>query len=199
MAKIPILLLAAGGSTRMGQAKQLLPWGEQTLIEHQIQIFVQTGESVIVVLGAHADLILPVVEKYPVTVVVNDDWKTGMAGSISCGINELEYQYPKSDAVLIALVDQPLIPLGHFNEMLNAFNAGGQQIIASTSNEGWLGVPALFDKCYFNELRNLQGEKGAKTIIQRHQNRIKTLECNEIIKDIDTLESYQDLHQKRFN
>ena len=45
MAKIPILLLAAGSSSRMGQPKQLLPWGNQTLIEHQIHMLQQTGNS----------------------------------------------------------------------------------------------------------------------------------------------------------
>ena len=199
MAKVPIILLAAGASSRMGQPKQLLPWDEQTLIEHQIQTLTQSGESVIVVLGAHADRIWPVVEKYPVTIVLNDDWETGMAGSIACGINEIGLQHPNADGVLITLVDQPLISIGHFNGILNAFEEGCQQIIASTSSEGWLGVPALFDKCYFSELQNLQGEKGAKTLIQQYPNQVKALKCNEIIRDIDTLESYQDLYQKHFN
>lgn len=199
MASIPVILLAAGSSTRMGQPKQLLPWGEQTLIEHQLLTILQTGEPVIVVLGAHADRILPVVKKYPVAVVVNADWESGMAGSISCGIDEMESLKPDADAVLITLVDQPLIPFSHFKEMLNAFEKGRQQIIASTSAEGWLGVPALFDKRYFSELRNLQGEKGARTLISQYQNRVKVLECNEIIEDIDTLESYQNLYQKHFS
>jgi molybdenum cofactor cytidylyltransferase len=196
MADIPIILLAAGGSSRLGQPKQLLPWGEQTIIEHQIKMLMQSGESVIVVLGAYADRILPVVEKYPVTVVVNNEWKTGMAGSIGCGIKAMERLESTVEAVLITLVDQPLIPFSHFEEMLNAFEEGMQQIIASTSAEGWLGVPALFDKCYFSELQNLQGEKGAKTLIQQYPNKIKALVCNEIINDIDTLESYQELCQK---
>ena len=196
MAKIPIILLAAGSSSRMGQPKQLLPWGGQTLIEHQIQTLMQTGESIIVVLGAYADLILPVIQKYPVIVAVNSDWKSGMASSVACGIKEMEQLESTADAVVITLVDQPLIPFTHFEAMLNAFAGGHQQIIASTSAEGWLGVPALFDKCYFSELQNLQGEKGAKTLIQQYPNKIKALECNEIINDIDTLESYQELYQK---
>jgi len=199
MAKIRILLLAAGGSIRMGQPKQLLPWGRQTLIEYQIQTLLQTGKSVIVILGAHADRISPVVEKFPVTIVVNDTWESGMGGSVASGITKLEQTEADVDGALITLVDQPLIPLSHFEEMLNAFEKGCQQIVVSSSKEGWLGVPALFDKCYFSELRNLQGEKGAKTLIQQYPNQIKALECDEIIRDIDTLESYQDLYQKHFN
>ena len=196
MADIPIILLAAGVSSRMGKPKQLLPWGEQTLIEHQIQMLMQAGKSVIVVLGAYADLILPVIQKYPVIGVVNDNWKSGMASSVACGIKEIERLKLTAEAVLITLVDQPLIPFIHFEAILNAFEEGHQQIIASTSAEGWQGVPALFDKCYFSELQNLQGEKGAKTLIQQYPNKIKALECNEIINDIDTLESYQELYQK---
>ena len=197
MAEIPILLLAAGSSSRMGQPKQLLPWGEQTLIEHQVQILMQTCEPVIVVLGAHADRILPVIQKYPVTVVVNDTWETGMASSIACGIKELEFRESGVAAVLVTLVDQPMIPIGHLEKMLNVFEEGHQQIIASRSCKGWLGVPALFDKCYFSELRNLQGEKGAKTLIMQYPNSVKSLEYNEIIEDIDTLESYQKFQQRQ--
>ena len=199
MGKIPVILLAAGSSSRMGQPKQLLPWVELTLIEHQVQILLTTGEPVIVVLGAHADLILPIIDKYPVTIVVNHKWESGMGGSVACGIKELEQKEADADGALIALVDQPLIPMRHFEAMLKAFEKGDQQIIASTSTEGWLGVPALFDKCYFSELRNLQGEKGAKILIQQYSNRIKTLECNEITKDIDTFESYQNLCREQFN
>jgi len=175
-----------------------LPWGEKTLIEHQIQTLLQTGEPVFVVLGAHADRILPIIDKYPVIVAVNDNWESGMGTSVACGITKLEQTEVDADGALITLVDQPLIPIRHFEGMLKAFEKGFQQIIASTSTDGWHGVPALFDKCYFSELRNLQGEKGAKTLIQQYSSRIKALECNEIINDIDTLESYRDLHRQNF-
>jgi len=198
MAKTPIILLAAGSSSRMGQPKQLLPWGAGTLIEHQIQRLLQTGEDLIVVLGANADLILPLLQKYSVIVAINHAWESGMGSSISCGINQLELHYPNAEAVLITLADQPLIPSSHFNDMLKSFSEGHQQIIASTSSEGWLGVPVLFDKCYFSELCNLRGEKGAKSLIQKYPGQIKALECNEIIKDIDTLDSYFNLYQKHF-
>lgn len=198
MAKTPVILLAAGNSSRMGRPKQLLRWGEQTLIEHQIQTLAQTGENVIVVLGANADLIMPFLNKHSLTIVINDAWKSGMASSIVCGISEVNLLYPTADAALITLVDQPLIPAGHFKNLMNALRRGCQQIVASASAEGWLGVPALFDKCYFDELLSLRGEKGAKSLIQKYPNQVEALECNEIVKDIDTLEAYQELYQKHF-
>lgn len=198
MANIPVILLAAGNSSRLGQPKQLLRWGKQTLIEHQIQSLLQTGEDIIVVLGASADLILPLLQKYSVTVAINHAWESGMASSVVCGIEALQHHHPTADGVLVALVDQPLVPLSHYQAIISGFQRGKQQIIASTSKEDWLGVPALFDKCYFSELCNLRGEKGAKSLIQKYSGQIKTIECNEIIKDIDTLDAYLDLYQKHF-
>ena len=87
MANVPHLLLAAGGSRRMGQPKQLLRWGNQTLIEHQIDIRLQTGQPVAIVLGAYSDLILPVIEPLPVTIFINNEWANGMGNSIAFGIN----------------------------------------------------------------------------------------------------------------
>lgn len=198
MAKTPVILLAAGSSSRLGQPKQLLPWGEKTLIEHQLNTLAETGEPVILVLGANAGQIRSSIQKTGAKIVVNHLWESGMASSIACGIMTLQNYYPDANGTLIALVDQPLVPLSHYMALLNTFQEGNRQIIASTSQEGWLGVPVIFDQCYFGELKNLQGEKGAKTLIQKYATQIKALECNAIIKDIDTWETYLEIHQKQF-
>jgi molybdenum cofactor cytidylyltransferase len=182
----------------MGQPKQLLPWGEKTLIEHQISVLMQLGTPIIVVLGAYSEQIWPVIEHYPVIIAVNDKWESGMGSSVACGITKVELTEAEAKGALITLVDQPLIPADHYYSLLETFEPGSQQIIASTSAEGWKGVPALFDKCYFSELKNLRGEKGAKTLIKQYPSRIKTVECDQIINDIDTLETYQDIYLKHF-
>lgn len=196
MAKIPVILLAAGNSSRLGQPKQLLPWGDKTLIEHQLSILLSLRMPVIVVLGAYSEQIWPVIEHYPVTVAINHHWESGMGGSVACGIDKLQQMEPEASGVLITLVDQPLIPASHYKFLIDAFEPGTDQILASTSTEAWLGVPVIFDRCYFGELKNLQGEKGAKTLIQKYPNRIKAATCNEIINDIDTFETYQEIHLK---
>jgi Uncharacterized MobA-related protein len=198
MAKIPVILLAAGSSSRLGQPKQLLPWGDKTLIEHQLSVVLSIGMPVIVVLGAYSEKIWPVIEHYPITVAVNHHWESGMGSSVACGIVKLLQTEPEASGVLITLVDQPLIPANHYNLLLDAFEPGTDQIIASTSAEAWFGVPVIFDRCYFGELKNLQGEKGAKTLIQKYPTRIKTVTCNEIIQDIDTIENYQETYTKHF-
>ena len=191
MANIPILLLAAGGSTRMGDPKQLLSWGSKTLIEYQIEILQKTENPVNVVLGSNADQIIPITEKYNVPIFQNYHWKDGMGSSIAAGMNGLTRKFPQTDGVLIALVDQPLVPIEHFKNILKSFHPGEQQIIASLSATGWKGVPVLFDKQYFNELQNLTGKEGAKKIIQQHNQAVKYVECGNLLEDMDTPEAYQ--------
>jgi len=196
MAKTPILLLAAGASSRMGQPKQLLPWGEQTLIEHQIQTLLKTDYPVNVVIGSNSELILPGIEKYPVAIFINTDWKSGMGSSISFGIRQIIQKFPDADGVLITLLDQPLITTSYFQKMLEAFESGSQQILVSHAASGWTGVPVLFDRCYFAELAELQNEEGAKKIVKSHEENVIQLDAGELPEDMDTPETYQHLLNK---
>lgn len=193
MAKIPILLLAAGASSRMGQPKQLLPWGEQTLIEHQIQTLIQTGHSVHVVIGSNSEHILPLIEKLPVGIFINTDWASGMGSSISFGIRQIIQKFPEAEGVLITLLDQPLLLTSYFKTMLGTFQPGLQQILVSYSVSGWTGVPVLFDKCYFKELTELSHDEGAKKITRRHEESVILLDGGELLEDMDTPETYQRL------
>jgi len=193
MDKIPILLLAAGSSSRMGQPKQLLPWGEQTLIEHQIQTLLQTGNPVNVVLGSNSNLIIPVIAQYEVDIFINTDWESGMGSSISFGIRQIIQKFPDADGVLITLLDQPLITTSYFEKILNSFQPSSQQILVSRSTSGWTGVPVLFDKCYLKELTELSNDEGAKKITKRHEESVILLDGGELLEDMDTPERYQQL------
>lgn len=193
MDEIPILLLAAGGSSRMGQPKQLLPWGNQTLIEHQIQTLLKTEHPVHVVVGSNSDLVIPVIEKYPVNIFTNTDWKSGMGSSISLGIDQIIQKFPDAKGVLITLLDQPLLTTSYFQKMLGTFKPGTQQILVSRSTSGWTGVPVLFDQCYFNELTEFRNYEGAKKVFKRHEKSILFFEGGELLEDMDTPESYQRL------
>ncbi len=180
----------------MGQPKQLLEWGKQTLIEHQIRIRLETGCNVAVVLGAYADKILPVIKKLPVLVFINDEWQEGMGNSLAFGLKMLHQKFTEMEAVIISLSDQPLVTISHLQELHNIFQLGSQQIIVSQSDSGWIGVPALFDRIYFDELEQLEGEEGAKEIIQKHRNSVIPIECGKSLEDVDTPESYRILWEK---
>lgn len=199
MNKIAVLLLAAGSSSRMGQPKQLLAWGNTTLIEHQIRTLIKTGNPVNVVLGSNSDLIVPIIENYKVNIFINNNWENGMGSSISHGISEIIRQFPKLGGVLITLLDQPLVTTSYYDELLGKFQPGFQQILASHSASGWTGVPVLFDKYYFKDLIELKNDEGAKKIIRQHEKNVIIVECGEIMEDMDTTQSYVQLLRKYFN
>jgi molybdenum cofactor cytidylyltransferase len=198
MANIPHLLLAAGDSSRMGQSKQLLAWGDKTLIEHQIQIRLKTGQDVVVILGAHSEIILPLIKKLPITVFVNNEWTEGMGSSLAFGLKMLNKMFTKVDGVLISLLDQPLVTAAHLEKMLSSFQPEFQQIIVSQSASGWSGVPALFDKFYFEELKKLNGKDGARKIINEYLSIVVKIECGNQLEDIDTPDAYNQLLKKFF-
>jgi len=196
MADIPCLLLAAGASSRMGRAKQLLPWGECTLIEHQVQTLLKTGHPVVVVLGHRADQIQPIIDKFHVKICINKLWKNGIGSSIAHGIKYLEKEFPEADGVLITQIDQPLLSTSHFERMLSTFRPESQKIIVSLSPSGWQGVPVLFDRVYFGELENLGGDQGARKVFRSHADAVQTVEAGNILEDMDTPETYQKLLDK---
>jgi len=193
MSNIQHLMMAAGTSRRMGKPKQLLPWGNKTLIEHQITVLLETKHKVSVVLGAYADKISEVIKKYPVDIYINENWKKGMSTSIAFGVQQLLKKDPIVEGILISLIDQPLIKVAHFKNMLKFFETGKGQINVSKSKDGWTGVPVLFDRSYFNELMDIKGDDGAKVIIKKNKSSVKLIDNGDSLKDIDTYESYLEL------
>jgi molybdenum cofactor cytidylyltransferase len=196
MSEIPLLLLAAGGSSRMGQPKQLLAWGNESLIEHQIRTLIKTGNPVNVVLGYSSNLIIPLIETYPVNIFINDNWESGMGSSVSSGILQIIRKYPDANGVLICLLDQPLVTTAYYKKMSDTFQKGFQQILVSRSDSGWKGVPVLFDRCYFNDLLKLSMDEGAKKIIRQHEEKVIILDGGELLEDIDSPETYKLLLKK---
>ena len=197
MPEIPILLLAAGGSSRMGQPKQLLPWGNQTLIEYQIGILQDAGNPINVVIGSNSDLVIPVIEKYPVNIFINTEWESGMGSSISFGIGQIIQKFPAADGVLITLLDQPLLTTSYFEKMFDAYQPNSKQILVSRSASGWTGVPVLFDALYFKDLTQLKNDEGARKIIKRNEEQVILLEGGEMLEDMDTPEKYLQLLGKK--
>jgi len=198
MNKIPVILLVAGGSVRMGQPKQLLPWGKKTLIEHQVENLLNIDNPVVVILGNASDLVIQVLEKYNTEIVINENWKNGLGSSVVSGIKHVIEKFPDSNGVMTALLDLPLISVQHYHNLLKTFQPGTGQIIISTSADGWKGVPAVFDKCYYDELKTLKGDEGAKNIIHKYKNKTISIDCGVLLKDLDTQEDFQRLSKEKF-
>ncbi|MDB4965776.1 MAG: 4-diphosphocytidyl-2C-methyl-D-erythritolsynthas e [Myxococcales bacterium] len=187
------IILAAGASTRLGRPKQLLPFRGQTLLGRAIvAVSAAPVRRVLVVLGAHAALIRAHANADGVDFVENVDWRHGMGSSIGAGMRALPAQ-PPPDAVLLAVCDQPLLTSEHVAALVEAHRQHPGSLVASRYDDDVVGVPALFPRALFAELRAMAPHSGAKAIIQRHRDMTVLLPFPEGAFDIDTPDDYEQL------
>lgn len=193
--KIAILILAAGESKRMNGIKQLLPWKNTTLLGNAIEQAIQSkGNAVYVVLGANANLIAPTIARYNIQSIENKNWKNGLGNSIACGIIFLKENQLRYDAILITLADQPLITAADYNSLIDKYSQKEAKIIASETNNA-PSVPAIFDAVYFENLAQLNEDKGAKEILIAAQKEVYILRSKTNLIDLDTQRAYEELYQ----
>lgn len=163
---VSAIVLAAGASRRLGLPKQLLVHAGETLIERAIRLAHQSGASpVIVVLGAHHELIHKSICLKNATLVINSSWEKGMTTSIEAGINALMSNVPEIDGALILACDQPYLSVGHLQTMLIEFCANQASVIVVSAYKNTLGIPAVFPTGVFADLRGLSGDKGARSLL----------------------------------
>lgn len=163
--QIAIIILAAGASTRLGTPKQLLPYNGITLLRRTVEtVLLSQAKSVHVVLGCEAEKMKLEIENLPVDVVLNPNWQRGVSTSIQSGIQSLE---PNINAAIIVLCDQPKLSIDILNTLIHAYISTRAPII-TCKYAGTVGVPALFDRRIFPELLSLEGDHGAKKIIERY-------------------------------
>ena len=194
--KIAILILAAGGSSRMGSPKQLLKWKESNLLDHTISNAKQLKpEEIIVVLGANADMIKPEIKQEEVRIIINQDWENGLGSSISGGVNHIFNSRLDIDGLLIMLVDQPLLEYDHYLKLINAFSSGRKIIVATKYSDDNLGVPALFDKVYFKDLSSLNSDFGAKHLFKKFSENVISISNEHAAFDLDNFEQYEILYK----
>jgi len=186
-----ILVLAAGRSARMGTPKQLLTYKGKSLLRHTLDEALLTGcESVFVVLGSNRDTIRKELGELQVDIIDNTGWEEGMASSIRCGLEYMQTTRLVKDTVNILVCDQPFITRDLLNQLLAKHLATGKPLIAS-SYEGVYGTPALFHRSFFPALMELNGDKGAQSIITANKAELATVEFPRGMTDIDTEEDYE--------
>jgi molybdenum cofactor cytidylyltransferase len=191
-ANIAILIPAAGASKRIGRPKQLLKWGDSTLIGHTIDTAAELNQKkILVVLGAYYEKIKPEIEGFDIQILKNEGWKDGLGSSIAIGADSLLKSGDNYSGLLVLLVDQPLIVPFYLKAMIAEFKVGKKQIIATSYGNGKFGVPAIFDKSYFKELSLLNDDRGAKNLIKRHSKNVRTIDIVPLVTDIDTEEVYE--------
>jgi len=186
---IAAIVLAAGLSRRMGQAKLLMPVGGRAIIRYVVESVLAGGvDSVWVVTGPDVEPIEAALAGFEVQIVVNPAPEEGQAGSVRAGIAALPLSV---DAVLIALGDQPLLAPSIIPALLAARRTSPKLIVAPRYRDGQ-GNPVLFKREIFPELLRLTGDQGARPIIQKEPARVEWVELDlPMPPDVDTPDDYE--------
>jgi molybdenum cofactor cytidylyltransferase len=167
------IVLAAGASTRLGEPKQLVMLGAETLLERAVRTARAAGcEPVVVVLGAAAERILERCDLGSAVVVMNPEWEEGMASSIRAGLRAIG----GADGVVLMTCDQPAVTAEH----LLALSATGE--VTASAYAGRRGVPAYFPAACFAALIELSGKAGARELLRS----AATVELADGELDVDT-------------
>ena len=194
---IAIILLAAGPSSRMGQSKQLLKIGEESLLKHAVKAVLQSGFiPVVVVLGAEEEKLRGEIGNHEVNVISNPLWETGMGSSVKAGVKFILGKYPETEAIIICVCDQPLLSASHLKNLESKHTESGSPIVASRYGDSG-GVPALFHRSLFAELAALSDSQGAKKIILQHPEATVWDDFPDGAVDLDTMEDYQTFLRKK--
>ena len=187
MPYLAIAILAAGSSSRMGQAKQLLPYKGKSLLEHSIEAATGTSCSqVFVVVNKLQHLAHEARSDSAYKVLLNVDSDRGISSSISLATREAMAD-EIVDALLFMNCDQPQIDSVCLERLITAYKQGA--IVASRFGD-IIGSPAIFDRSFFAELIELQGDRGAKSIMQKHAAVVIEVPMEVAKFDIDTPADY---------
>jgi molybdenum cofactor cytidylyltransferase len=188
------IVLAAGASSRFGSAKQLVRVAGRPLLHSAVARAAEVaGAAVTVVLGSRAAEFAPLLKHSQSCVVINRDWREGMASSIRAGVARL----PAScTAVLLMLVDQAAVTGEDLKRLVSAWRRQPDYIAAARYGTT-TGVPAIFPRSTFPDLQSLRGDVGARVLLQRNPDRVMRVPMASAAIDIDTPEDLLKLGSER--
>jgi molybdenum cofactor cytidylyltransferase len=179
------VVLAAGPSTRFGSPKQLVRVAGRPLLHTAVTRAAEvTGHALIVVLGAGAAELAPLLKHSPGSIVVNHDWREGLASSIRVAVARL----PATCAgVMLVLADQAAVTADDLKRLAGTWRKQ-PQYVAAALYAGVCGAPAIFPRSLFRELAQLRGDAGARLLLRRNVDRIIRVPMPSAALDVDTPE-----------
>jgi molybdenum cofactor cytidylyltransferase len=188
------IILAAGESKRFGQPKQLLDWKGQPFVRSVAKTALEAGLLPIVVIsGANAELVEFVVKDLNVTVIKNEDWKSGQGSSIRAGIESFALNPSlKMGAAIFLLTDQPQVTTSILRALVEKHAEGLYPIVAPMVMDQRAN-PVLFDRATFPDLMTLEGDVGGRAIFHKHRVEYLPWHDDRLLLDVDTPEMYQRL------
>jgi len=188
-AMIAAIVLAAGISARMGKPKQTIPVSGKPMLEKVLEIYRHAEvDMVVVVLGAHATQVKKGVKFQKETVVLNTLYRNGMSGSLRLGLRAVE---EVADAVIVALGDQPFLSPDTIKTLIQVHSRTKAPVVVPVYH-GTRGNPVIFDKSLFPEIKRIRGDRGAKSVVERHRDSLQevAVEDRGVLADIDTPSDY---------
>jgi molybdenum cofactor cytidylyltransferase len=190
MRDVGAVILAAGGSSRFGQPKQLVTFRGETLVRRAVRAATEAQcTPVVVVAGENGEEIERELRGTCALLVPNSEWRRGLGTSIRCGLRQLD---DSTDSVVLLTCDQPLVDAAVIAELIRAQAKTGKPIVAS-SYANTLGVPALFDRSCFPALLSLPDESGAKLLLVDRPDDVASVPFEDGAIDIDTPEDFERL------
>jgi molybdenum cofactor cytidylyltransferase len=195
---IPAVVLAAGKSSRMGRTKALLPLGSsgETFLGRVIRVLRQGGaEAVVVVVGGDAAAVRASLPRDDVHVssVENPRYEEGQLSSLLVGLAAVEQRHDDVEAVMVTLVDLPLIAATTVRAVREAFLAHPDAPLVRPRRGNRHGHPVIFNRSMFGELRRADPATGAKPVVHAHAAEEANVEVDDdgAFIDIDTPEDYE--------
>jgi molybdenum cofactor cytidylyltransferase len=193
---IPVAVLAAGKSTRMGRPKAMLRLDDaDTFLTRIIRTFQEAQvDDVVVVLGHEAQAILESLEQSGLSprFVVNEQFESGQLSSVLAGLRAIDR--PGVNAMLMTLVDVPLVSAATVRAVLDRYRTTHAPVVRPVRG-ALLGHPVLIDRSLFDRIRGADPQRGAKPIIRAHVSAAGDVEVEDegAFFDVDTPEDYKRL------
>ncbi|MFC5489137.1 nucleotidyltransferase family protein [Dokdonella soli] len=177
------ILLAAGASTRLGHAKQLVEIDGEPLLRRVARALLATApRELVIVLGHDADRMRDALMGLPLRTIVADDHASGLSASLRAGVAALD---PHCAGALIALTDQPALDATHLLVLCDAWRAAPEHAVASAYADV-LGVPALLPRAWFAEIAKLHGDVGARELLRAREGDVVAIAAPALERDLDT-------------
>ena len=188
---ITAIVLAAGLSSRMGQTKPLLPWGQQTIIEHILSVLRDCAiEEMLVVTGHEREAVERRLAEWLVRAVFNPHYATGeMLASIRVGLLSAAVE---AEAALIVLGDQPALETSVIDKIVAAYRNGQRHIVAP-SYQMRRGHPLLISRKYWRDILALGEGQTLRDFLRRNGEAIHYVEVTtpSVLQDMDTPDDYR--------
>ena len=194
---IPALVLAAGKSSRMGRTKALLSLGSsgETFLHRIIRVLREGGaDAVVVVIGGDAAAVRATLPRddAQISAVENPRYEDGQLSSLLVGLAAVEQRYDNVEAVMMTLVDLPLISAATVRVVRDAFLANPGAPLVRPRRGGRHGHPVIFNRSIFGELRRADPSTGAKPVVHAHAAEDVNVDVDDegAFIDIDTPQDY---------